>query len=111
MTALATLDTEAASQSVPSPAPAHPLPAFLFSTRGKLPITVMDFAEDGAIAKGAKQPPCDSYALLVRNGVKVPAIVSWIEDGRFRLDFEEPLIDLRKQAAFRGKGMAPADLH
>lgn len=113
MTALATLDTQAASQpqSAVSPGVLHPLPAFLFSARGKLPITVMDFTQEGVIAKGAKQPPRDSYALLVRNGVKVPAIVSWIEDERFRLDFEEPLVDMRKQAAFRGKGAMAMEIH
>jgi hypothetical protein len=80
----------------------HPLPAALFSARGKLPITLTDFSESGATAKGAKQPPCDSYALLVRNGVKVPAVVRWIDGHRFGLDFEEPLSDARRQAAFRG---------
>jgi hypothetical protein len=85
------------------PGSAHPLPAYLFSSRGKLPITLMDFSEVGATAKGAQQPDCDSFALLVRNGIKVPAIVQWIDGGRFGLSFEEPLIDEKRRDLFRGK--------
>lgn len=86
-------------------ATAHPLPAYLFSAHGKLPITLMDFSEHGATAKGAQQPPCDSFALLVRNGIKVPAMVEWIDGGRFGLTFEEPLIDEKRRAVFQGTRM------
>ena len=87
------------------PRPAHPLPAYLFSSRGKLPITLMELSAHGATAKGAEQPDCDSFALLVRNGIKVPAIVQWIEGGRFGLSFEEPLIDEKRRDVFQGKTM------
>ncbi|PZU59067.1 MAG: hypothetical protein DI547_07460 [Sphingobium sp.] len=86
----------------------HPMPAALFSARGKLPITIMDLTEAGATAKGKRPPPCDSYALLVRNGVKVPAMVRWIDESRFGLEFEEPLADARRCATFRGQPSAAA---
>lgn len=87
----------------------HPFPAALFSACGKLPVTLMEFSETGATAKGARQPPAGSFALLVRNGIKVPAMVRLIDEGRFGLDFEEPMVDARRRAAFSGPARRAAD--
>jgi hypothetical protein len=60
----------------------------------------MEWDDKGATAKSRRQPPCDSIALVVRNGVKVHAIISWIEGDRFGLRFDAPLGDTGVQARF-----------
>lgn len=85
------------------------LTATLFSSKGKLAVQLIDLSEREAIAVARQQPPNDSLTLLVRNGIKVPAIVMWNDGQRFGLRFEEPLADRRRHDAFKfGWGRQPA---
>ena len=85
--------------------------AALFSACGRLTVTVIDMSADGVAAMCDDPPPCDSFAILVRNGIKVPATVAWAEGGRIGLKFDTPLLDERRRAVFVGApGRRPAAL-
>jgi hypothetical protein len=86
---------------LPDAAPALSLAADLFSSQGKLPVMVVTLSDSGATIVSPKQPPCDSFAFLVRNGIKLPATIAWIDEGRLGLRFETALPNDRRQAAFR----------
>lgn len=77
------------------------LAADLFSARGKLAIRLLSLSDDEATGTCLVSPPCDSFAYLVRNKIKVPAVVAWAEDDRFGLRFEQPLNDDRRRTEFR----------
>ena len=86
---------------MPDATPSLSLAADLFSSHGKLPVTVVILSDTGATIVSPKQPPCDSFAFLVRNGIKLPATIAWIEEGRLGLRFEIAFANDRRRAAFR----------
>lgn len=65
------------------------LPAFLYSACGKLAVTIVGLSETTATVMAEALPPCGSAAILVRNGLKVPAIVTAGAEGRLDLALED----------------------
>lgn len=87
--------------AAPSPTPPVALAANLFSCCGKLAVEVTSLGDDRAAVVSAERPPIGSFAFLVRNGIKVPALIAWSEGRVLGLSFEAPLADETRQDAFR----------
>lgn len=77
------------------------LAATLFSRSGRLPVRITTLGDDRATLRTATRPETDSFAILVRNGIKVPAVIAWGEGDRLGLSFDAPLPDDRRGEAFR----------
>jgi hypothetical protein len=95
---------------LPPPAPAQipavSLPASLYANCGKLAVEITSLGRDCAtvVASAAAEarPSAGSIAILVRNGIKVPALVAWGESESLDLRFEAPFLGDRCEEAFRG---------
>lgn len=84
------------------PAAVLSLPANLFSSAGKLSVEITTLAEDRATVVADERLPEGSFAFLVRNRVKVPAMIAWRQGRRIGLSFEQPFAGDRREEAFRG---------
>ena len=85
------------------PTPTVTLPANLYSSCGKLAVEIRTLGDDRATVIAAGRPPAGSFAFLVRNGIKVPAVVAWTSGDVVGLSFEEPLDRDWREQAFRGR--------
>jgi hypothetical protein len=85
------------------PMPTVTLAANLYSNCGKLAVEITTLGDDRATVTASERPPVGSFAFLVRNGIKVPAVIAWAAGGVLELRFEEPMDGLWREEAFRGK--------
>ena len=85
------------------PMPAVMLPANLYSSCGKLAVEITTLGDDRATIIVAERPPAGSFVFLVRNGIKVPAVVAWASGDVVGLSFEEPMDGDWREQAFRGR--------
>lgn len=85
------------------PMPTVMLPAKLYSSCGKLAVEITTLGDDRATITSTERPPAGSFAFLVRNGIKVPAIVAWAAGDVLGLSFEEPMDGAWREHAFRAK--------
>ncbi|WP_454886201.1 hypothetical protein [Sphingomonas oryzagri] len=85
------------------PMPTVMLPANLYSSCGKLAVEIRTLGDDRATIIAAECPPAGSFAFLVRNGIKVPAVVAWTSGDVVGLSFEEPMDGDRREQTFRGR--------
>ena len=79
------------------------LPAKLYSSCGKLAVEITTLGDDRATITADERPPAGSFAFLVRNGIKVPAIVACAIGDTIGLSFDEPMAGDWKENAFRAK--------
>jgi hypothetical protein len=87
-----------------NPIPSVSLPASLYSNCGKLAVEIKSLANDRAMIVAGERPDCGSFAFLVRNGIKVPAVIAWRRGDVLGLSFETCLDDGRSEKAFRAWG-------
>lgn len=89
--------------AIAAPVPTSPvaLAANLFSCCGKLAVEVTSLGEDRAAVVASERPPVGSFAFLVRNGVKVPALIAWRDGHVLGLSFETPFADGAREDLFR----------
>ena len=85
------------------PMPTVMLPANLYSSCGKLAVEITTLGDDRATVTAGERPPAGSFAFLVRNGIKVPAVIAWAAGDVLGLRFEEPMDGGWREDAFRGK--------
>jgi len=85
------------------PMPSVMLPANLYSSCGKLAVEITTLGDDRATVTASQRPPAGSFAFLVRNGIKVPAVIAWSAGDRLGLSFEEPMDGAWRENAFRAK--------
>ena len=88
-------------ESATPPAPVS-LGAVLFSRSGRLPVRITMLDDDRATLRSPIRPDPHSFAILVRNGVKLPAVIAWAEGDMLGLSFEAPLPADRRGETFRG---------
>jgi hypothetical protein len=86
-----------------TPMPAVMLPAKLYSCCGKLAVEITTLGDDRATVTTSERPPAGSFAYLVRNRIKVPAIVAWTAGNCLGLSFEEPMDGAWRETAFRAR--------
>ncbi|MEG3147417.1 hypothetical protein U1839_22410 [Sphingomonas sp. RT2P30] len=65
--------------------------AKLFTTAGKMMVTVLDISSEAIVATTDTPPPLDSIVVVARAGVRVPAVLDWIDGHRLGLRLDEPL--------------------
>ncbi|WP_454887411.1 hypothetical protein [Sphingomonas oryzagri] len=85
------------------PMPEVMLPAKLYSSCGKLAVQITTLGEDRATVTSSGRPPAGSFAYLVRNGIKIPAIVAWAMGDVVGLSFEMPMDGAWRESAFRAR--------
>jgi len=85
------------------PIPSVMLPANLYSSCGKLAVEIRTLGDDRATVTASGRPPAGSFALLVPNGIKVPAVVACASGDVVGLSFEEPMDGDWREQAFRGR--------
>ena len=85
------------------PMPPVMLSANLYSSCGKLAVGITTLGDDRATVIAAERPPAGSFAFLVRNGIKVPAVVAWAAGDVLGLCFEEPMDGAWREQTFRGR--------
>lgn len=85
------------------PMPAVTLPAKLYSSCGRLAVEITTLGDDRATLTASERPPAGSFAFLVRNGIKVPAVIAWSAGTRLGLRFEEPMDGAWREDAFRAE--------
>lgn len=85
------------------PMPAVMLSAKLYSSCGKLAVEITTLGDDRATVTASERPPAGSFAFLVRNGIKVPAVIAWSAGTMLGLHFEEPMDGAWRETAFRAK--------
>ena len=76
------------------------LQAKLFTARGRRSVRVVAMSDGEATVACLDQPPCDSFAYLVRNGIKVPAMIAWTGEDRLGLRLEASIWTTRTRDAF-----------
>ena len=86
-----------------APLPSVQLPAKLYSSCGKLAVQITTLGDDRATVTASERPPAGSFAFLVRNGIKVPAVVAWAVGDVLGLSFEEAMNGDWREQAFRGR--------
>ncbi len=99
------------TSAAPTPAASRALQAKLFTARGRRSVRVMTMSDGEATVACRDQPPRGTFAYLVRNGVKLPAMIDWTGEDRLGLRFEAPLWTERKRETFhavRRPSSAPA---
>ncbi|WP_198350838.1 hypothetical protein [Flavisphingomonas formosensis] len=65
--------------------------ANLFSSDGKIPVTILALDADCAIVALAAAPPAGSIAILVRNRVRIFCTVGWTAGSEIGLMFDDRL--------------------
>ena len=67
--------------------------AKLFSTEGRMIVTVLELSPEAAVATTQAPPPAGSIAVLARSGVRFAATVAWVDGRRFGLCIDDPIDD------------------
>jgi len=86
-----------------TPMPSVMLAANLYSSCGKLTVEITTLGDDRATITASERPPAGSFAYLVRNRIKVPAVIAWAAGDVLGLSFEEPMDGAWRENAFRAK--------
>ena len=98
-----------ATPSAAAPAAFRALQAKLFTARGRRSVRVVAISDGEATVACDDQPPCGTFAYLVRNGVKLPAMIDWTHEDRLGLRFEAPTWTERTRETFyASRRRAPA---
>ena len=79
------------------------LPACLYSSCGKLEVEITTLGDDRATVCASERPAVGSFAYLVRNRVKVPAMIAWAAGDVLGLSFQESMNDAWWKDVFRSK--------
>ena len=83
--------------------PAVMLPAELYSSCGKHAVDITTLGDDRATVTTSQRPPAGSFAYLMRNRIKVPAVIVWASGNMVGLSFEEPMDGAWRETAFRAR--------
>jgi hypothetical protein len=81
--------------------PSVTLQAKLYSNCGRLAVEITTLGGDRATVMTSTRPPAGSFAYLVRNRIKVPAIVAWAAGDMLGLSFEESMDGDWREEAFK----------
>ncbi len=67
--------------------------AKLFSVDGRMVVTILELSDEVAVATTVAPPPAGSIAVIARNGLRVSAMVDWVDGQRFALRLDAPLAE------------------
>ena len=73
------------------PPPLLLISAKLFTTDGKMVVTLLEMSADYAVAAATTPPPAGSIAVLSRCGARTSATVAWVDGQRIGLTFHQAL--------------------
>jgi hypothetical protein len=65
--------------------------AKLFTTEGRMMVTVLDISSEAILATTDTPPPLGSIVVVARAGVRIPAVLDWVDGHRFGLQLDEHL--------------------